>query len=160
MTGSSVTVVDGEVFFDGTRPSWPIVKVRDVGRERGWPHVGFVVATGNGWRVNVTLRQDDGGLPEEGTSGAPRVMIAPFDMDEVVAVGPLIASMHFRLETRVVEAATLPALFDEVAARPSPPPEIVAALATYRAPTVARSKAHLLPPPEPPVVTPAPATEA
>ncbi len=153
MTGSSVTVIDGEVRYDGAPPTWPIVLVRDIGHDdpkRGatWPHVGFVVASGNGWRVNVTLRKDGQGKPDEGTPELPRVMIAPFDMDEFAAVGPLLASMRtWRIESSVVDAGRLPELLDDVAARPAPPAELLAALATHRAPKVERTPAHSWAPP-------------
>ena len=152
MTGSSVTVIDGEVTFDGASTTWAIVKVRDAAHDdpqlhAGWPHVGFIVASDNGWRVNVTLRKDGLGGPGEGTPSEPRVLIAPFDMDELAAVGPLLMSMRsFRIDSRVVDAACLPALIDEVAARPAPPAELLSALATHRAPKVARSLSHLRPP--------------
>jgi len=152
VTGSTVTVIDGEVTFDGSAPSWPIVKIRDAAHadpslHARWPHVGFVVASGNGWRVNVTLRKDGCGLPEEGTPQAPRVMIAPFDMDELAALGSLLMSMRtFRIESSIVDAAGLPKLFDDVATRPAPPAELVAAVAAHRAPKTARSLSHLQPP--------------
>jgi hypothetical protein len=153
VTASRVTVIDGEVRFDGSAPTWPIVKIRDAAHadpslHARWPHVGFVVASSNGWRVNVTLRKDGCGLPDEGTPDAPRVMIAPFDMDELAAVGPLLMSMRtLRIDSRIVDAASLPGLFDDVAARPAPPAALVAALAAHRAPKIARSLAHLQPPP-------------
>ena len=153
MTGSSVTVVDGEVTFDGAAPSWPIVKVRDAAHadpalHAQWPHVGFVVASGNGWRVNVTLRKDGKGTREEGTPELPRVMVAPFDMEELAAVGPLLMSMRsVRIDSRVVDAAVLPGLIDEVAARPAPPDELVAALAAHRAPRSERPAPHVWAPP-------------
>lgn len=153
MTGSSVTVIDGEVRFDGSAPEWPIVKVRDVGHEdpsrvTTWPHVGFVVAPGNGWRVNVTLRKDGQGRPDEGTPESPRVMIAPFDMDEFAAIGALVASLRtWRIESTVIDAGRLPELLDEVAARPAPPAELLSALATHRAPKVERAPAHTWAPP-------------
>ena len=151
VTVSRVTVIDGEVTFDGSATTWPIVKVRDAAHadpslHAQWPHIGFVVASGNGWRVNVTLRKDGCGQPDEGTPEAPRVMIAPFDMDELAALGPLLTSMRSRIDSRIVDAANLPKLFDDVAARPAPPEALVAALAAHRAPKVARSLSHLQPP--------------
>ena len=152
VTVSTVTVIDGEVTFDGSTPTWPIVKIRDAAHANPslharWPHVGFVVASANGWRVNITLRTDGCGLPEEGTPQAPRVMIAPFDMDELAAVGPLLLTMTLRIESGIVDAASLPGLFDDVAARPAPPDALVAALTAHRAPKIARSLSHLQPPP-------------
>ena len=152
VTTSRVTVVDGEVTFDGSVPTWPIVKIRDAAHadpsvHARWPHIGFVVESSNGWRVNVTFRKDGRGRPDEGTPEAPRVMVAPFDMDELAAVGPLLTSMRTRIDSRIVDAASLPALFDDVAARPAPPAALVAALAAHRAPNVTRSLAHLRPPP-------------
>ena len=152
MTASRVTVIDGKVTFDGSAPTWPIVEIRDAAHadpslHTEWPHIGFVVASGNGWRVNVTLRKDGRGLPDEGTPEAPRVLIAPFDMDELAAIGPLLTSMRTRIDSRIVDAASLPALFDDVAARPAPPAALVAALAAQRAPKVARSLSQLRPPP-------------
>jgi hypothetical protein len=152
VTASRVTVIDGQVTFDGSTPSWSIVKIRDAAHadpalHEQWPHIGFVVASSNGWRVNVTLRKDGCGLPDEGTPEAPRVMIAPFDMDELAAIGPLLTSMRSPgIESRLVDAASLPGLFDDVAARPAPPAALVAALAAHRAPKVARSLSHLQPP--------------
>jgi len=155
MTGSSVTVIDGEVTFDGSTPTWAIVKVRDAAHDDpvhhgAWPHVGFVVASDNGWRLNVTLRKDGEGRPDEGTPSCPRVMIAPFDMDEFASIGRLVMSMRtFRIESCVVDASRLPELIDEIAARPAPPAELVSALATHRAPKAVRSMAHLQPAPAP-----------